>query len=192
MRDVGLDDAAGAASRAARGTRAAPTSRSPVAIGVVTARWISGDVVHRSPASTAPRTSRGRTARAPWRRACPSAGEGRAWQSTMMSIVVADRVAHRARRRPRRSGSAASPSSGIVSRHGHRLEGGEALLDGLRGQVAEALGVGGIGLVEVLHLPAAQVAVECGRSRAPARPRACGRARRGSCRGCPTARCRCR
>ena len=42
--------------------------------------------------------------------------------------------------------------------HRHRLEGGEALLDHRRRELAEALRL--VALVEVLHLPAAEVAVE--------------------------------
>ena len=84
-------------------------------------------------------------------------GLGRAWQSTMMSMLVADRLAHR--------GDAAL---GVADRrealerhrrrHRHRLERREALLDHRRRELAEPLRLAA--LVEVLHLAAAEMAVE--------------------------------
>ena len=84
-------------------------------------------------------------------------GLGRAWQSTIRSIVVADRVPHR--------GHAAlgvpdghEPFERHRRRHGHRLEGGEPLLDHRARELAEPLRL--VALVEVLHPAAAEVAVE--------------------------------
>ena len=74
-----------------------------------------------------------------------------------MSIASPDRLAHR------RDARLGVPDRGEAlerhrRRHGHRLERGEALLDHRRGKLAEALRL--VALVEVLHLAAAEVAVE--------------------------------
>ena len=120
---------------------------------------------------------------------CPMRGLGRAWQSTMMSMLVADRVSHR--------GDAAlgvtdrrEPLERHRRRHRHRLERGEALLDHAGGELAEPLRLAA--LVEVLHLALAEMAVEANVVAHRARPRACDTERRAPCRGCPRARCRCR
>ena len=85
-------------------------------------------------------------------------GLGRAWQSTMMSMLVADRLAHR---RDARLGVAdrREPFERHRRRHRHRLERGEAAArPSPRASSAKRLRL--VALVEVLHLPAAEVAVE--------------------------------
>ena len=100
-------------------------------------------------------------------------GDGRAWQSTMMSMSVADRLAHRRDARARRTASAAAPrwaSSG----HGHRLERGEAVARPPCGASSpNRFASARIGLVEILHLPPPRWQY-VGCSRAPGRPTACG------------------
>lgn len=73
--------------------------------------------------------------------------------------VVADRIAH-----------GLDASLGVLQgaepfeRHGlgdgHRLESGKTLRDRALGQFAKAAGIGGIGLIEIFHPAAAEVAVE--------------------------------
>ena len=135
---------------------AAPTRRSPVAIGVRTARWIAAMSSTRSGQHGSSNQKRSNCSSAAANR-CPMRGLGRAWQSTMMSMLVADGIAHR------RDAALGMPHGREAlerhrRRHRHRLERGEALLDHAGRELAEPLRLAA--LVEVLHLPLAEMAVE--------------------------------
>ena len=163
-------------------------SRSPVAMGVDTARWIAARSFgssgqHGSSSQYRPNGSSACAKRWPMR------GEGRAWQSTMMSMSspTASRIARHAALGLAQRRQALDRHR---RRHRHRLERGEAGLDHRPRALGEVRARRPARRSRPSRPP--RGGRRGARGRAPARPRAGGRARRAPCRGCPRARGRCR